>query len=229
VIGSARARFQGAQAHSRQTELESLSGKEDVRSKARRAFLKARAVRKMSMTITDISAFNASLNTHAEVDEPEPEPEPEPELEPQPQPQPQPEQVQAAPTAAAAEAEAEAEAEVSPLLDDPNLSEGFLGPSSIEEQGITLSAKLPVAVAVADASGSGGACAALEALLDLPADAHTQAMQAVEAERDTLMSERDAALSARDASVSERDAERDAALSEIAELKARLAAFEGTP
>eukprot|EP01046_Picozoa_sp_COSAG06_P011644 COSAG06_NODE_668_length_13234_cov_75.848268_2_plen_496_part_00 len=79
--------------------------------------------------------------------------------------------------------------------------------------------------AVADAKGNGGACAALEALLDLPADAHTQAMQAVEAERDTLMSERDAALSARDASVSERDA----ALSEVAELKARLAAFEGTP
>jgi hypothetical protein len=62
----------------------------------------------------------------------------------------------------------------------------------------------------------------LEALLDLPADAQTQAIQAVEAERD-------AALSARDALVSERDAERDAALSEIAELKARLAAFEGTP
>jgi DNA polymerase-3 subunit gamma/tau len=102
------------------------------------------------MTITDISAFNASLNTHAEVDEPEPEPQPEPQ--PQPQPQPQPEQVQAAPTAAAAEAEAEAEAEVSPLLDDPNLSEGFLGSSSIEEQGITLSAKLPVAVAQAPAS-----------------------------------------------------------------------------
>jgi hypothetical protein len=65
--------------------------------------------------------------------------------------------------------------------------------------------------AVADASGSGGACAALEALLDLPADAHTQAMQAVEAERDTLMSERDAALS------------------KVALLTARLAAFEGTP
>ena len=76
--------------------------------------------------------------------------------------------------------------------------------------------------ATADAGGSGGACAALEALLDLPADAQTQAIKAVEAERD-------AALSARDALVSERDAERDAALSEIAELKARLAAFEGTP
>eukprot|EP01046_Picozoa_sp_COSAG06_P032991 COSAG06_NODE_3336_length_5489_cov_47.109276_3_plen_456_part_00 len=58
--------------------------------------------------------------------------------------------------------------------------------------------------ATADATGSAGACAALEALLDLPADAHTQAMQAVESERD-------------------------AALSEVAELKARLAAFEGTP
>ena len=67
------------------------------------------------------------------------------------------------------------------------------------------------ASAMADASGNGGACAALEALLDLPADAHTQAMQAVEAERDTLMSERDAALS------------------KVALLTARLAAFEGTP
>ena len=78
---------------------------------------------------------------------------------------------------------------------------------------------------MADASGNGGACAALEALLDLPIDAQTQAMQAVVVERDAALSEKDAALSARDASVSERDA----ALSEIAELKARLAAFEGTP
>jgi hypothetical protein len=198
--------------------------------------LVATAEEEEAALLAELSELDKHKSSAADVDpepQPQPQPEPEPELElepelmqklrqdwepeakpePEAEPEPEPEQVQAAPTisAAKAEAEAEAEAEVSPLLDDPNLSEGFLGPSSIEEQGITLSAKLPVAVAVADASGSGGACAALEALLDLPADAHTQAMQAVEAERDTLMSERDAALS------------------KVALLTARLAAFEGTP
>ena len=127
--------------------------------------------------LAELSELDKHKSSAADVDpEPQPQPEPEPELElepelmqklrqdwepeakpePEAEPEPEPEQVQAAPTisAAKAEAEAEAEAEVSPLLDDPNLSEGFLGPSSIEEQGgsITVSAKLPVAAAQAPAS-----------------------------------------------------------------------------
>ena len=93
AFGSARERRKSLQAQSRQTELESLSGNEGVQSKTRRAFLKARATRRMStVAVTQgdevhaaLAAHNASLGTHAEIDEPEPEPELEPEPEPEPQ------------------------------------------------------------------------------------------------------------------------------------------------